>query len=169
MFAAASNPKGQNPVSTKKTKPEKTEELAFPPKPAAKAHRILLVDDDKFLLEFFGRILSAQGFVAVMASNGSEAQDVLKNEEAGFDLVVVDLLMPVQSGWNFIEFLKNDPRFKDLPIIALTGLSLSYEEFERIRQQTSAVLLKGDFEIARFTETINQLLRDADKAKALKD
>ena len=45
-----------------------------------------------------------------------------------------------------------------MPIIALTGLSLSYEEYERTRRQTDAVLLKGDFEISRFTETINKVL-----------
>ncbi len=149
-----------------KPKPDKTEEIPlYRITPPLKSQRILLVDDDKFLLEFFGRILTAQGFITVMAGNGSEGEDYLRDDEQGFDLLVVDLLMPVQSGWKLVEYVRNSERYAELPIIALTGLSLSYEEFERIREQTDAVLLKGDFEISRFTETINQLLREAAKKK----
>ncbi len=147
----------------------KTEEIPLehfmPPKPMS-TKRILLVDDDKFLLEFFGRILAAQGFITVLAGNGSEAEQILESDTKGFDLMVVDLLMPVQSGWKLVEHVRATEGNADIPIIALTGLSLSYEEFERIRDQTNAVLLKGDFEISRFTDTINELLREAEKKRS---
>ncbi len=123
-----------------------------------KNYRILLVDDDMFLLEFFERILAAQGFTTVRASNGIEAEEILETDEGAFDLMIVDLLMPVKSGWKLVESLKQNAKHKDMPIIALTGLSLSYDEYERVRQLTSAVLLKGDFEVTRFIETIKNLL-----------
>lgn len=123
-----------------------------------KGLRILLVDDDRYLLEFFTRVLNAQGYTAVKASNGVEAEAILDADAESFDLMVVDLLMPVQSGWKLIEILKQHDTYKKIPIIALTGMSLSFEEYDHIRTIADAVLLKGDFEISRFNKTINNVL-----------
>ena len=73
-------------------------------------------------------------------------------------MVILDLLMPVESGWKLINFIKADEKYKDMPIIALTGLSLSYEEFEKVKEQCNDVMLKGDFEIERFTSKVYELL-----------
>jgi DNA-binding response OmpR family regulator len=120
--------------------------------------RILIVDDDKFLLEFFGRILTAQGYVSILASNGHDAKDILENEEKAFDMIILDLLMPVQSGWKLLEFLKEHDRYSKTPVIVMTGLSLTYDEFERIKDDCASVLLKGDFEISRFSAIIEENL-----------
>jgi DNA-binding response OmpR family regulator len=125
-----------------------------------KGLRILLVDDDRFLLEFFTRVLTAQGYTTVQASNGAEAEAILNTDTDTFDLMVVDLLMPVQSGWKLIDKLKKHEDHKKVPIIALTGMSLSFEEYDRIRSMADAVLLKGDFEISRFNNTINEVLEN---------
>ena len=121
-----------------------------------KAKRILIVDDDKFLLEFFGRILTAQGYITILANNGNDAKDLIENEEKKFDMIILDLLMPVQSGWKLLEFLKDHERYAGTPVIVMTGLSLTYDEFERIKDDCSAVLLKGDFEISRFSTIIEE-------------
>ena len=120
--------------------------------------RILLVDDDKYLLDFFKRILSSQGFITVTANQGNEARDILNDDIQGFDMIILDLLMPVESGWKLIEYLHEHESYSSIPTIAMTGLSLSFEEYERIRKQCSAVILKGDFEIERFTTTVYELL-----------
>ena len=120
--------------------------------------RILIVDDDKFLLEFFGRILTAQGYISVLANNGSDAKHILDNEAKVFDMIILDLLMPVQSGWKLMEFLKNHDHYTKTPVIVKTGLSLTYHEFERIKDDCAAVLLKGDFEISRFSAIIEEHL-----------
>ncbi len=125
-----------------------------------KGLRILLVDDDRFLLEFFTRVLNAQGYTTVKAGNGAEAEIILNSDTEIFDLMVVDLLMPVQSGWKLIDKLKKHDDHKKVPIIALTGMSLSFEEYDKIRAMADAVLLKGDFEISRFNKTIQEVLEN---------
>ena len=115
--------------------------------------RILIVDDDKFLLEFFGRILTANGYTTVLSNNGLDAKGILE-EDKEFDMIILDLLMPVQSGWKLMDFLKEHETYKSKPIVVMTGLSLTYEEFERIKATCTAVLLKGDFELSRFITII---------------
>lgn len=128
--------------------------------------RVLLVDDDRFLLEFFSRILTSQGYTTVQAHNGSEAEDILNSDCDPFDLMVVDLLMPVQSGWKLIDKLRKGESFSDIPIIALTGMSLSFDEYDRIREMADAVLLKGDFEISKFNRTIDEVLLTRQESKS---
>ncbi len=121
-------------------------------------HRILVVDDDELLRQFYSRVLSAQGYVPVCATNGAEAIEILEGENGKFDLALIDLLLPVKSGWELIEYIKADPKFATLPLIAITGLSFSFEEFEKVKNACDAVFLKGDFEITKFNETIARLL-----------
>ena len=120
--------------------------------------RILVVDDDELLRRFYCRVLSSQGYIAVSAGDGAEAIEILDTEIEPFDLAVVDLLLPVRTGWELIDYVRNSERLKELPILAITGLSFSYEEFSKIKTACDAVLLKGDFEISKFNETVHELL-----------
>lgn len=122
--------------------------------------RVLVVDDDELLRDFYRRLLGSQGYVPVCASNGAEAIDILTTAGESFDLAVIDLLLPVRTGWELIEHIKGAKELADLPIIAITGLSFSLEEFEKIKNSCDAVFLKGDFEITKFNETIAGLLSD---------
>ena len=85
--------------------------------------RILIVDDDKFLLEFFGRILTANGYTTILSNNGQDAKGILE-EDKEFDMIILDLLMPVQSGWKLMDYLKEHDVYKSKPIVVMTGVVL---------------------------------------------
>jgi CheY-like chemotaxis protein len=122
--------------------------------------RILVVDDDELLRDFYSRVLTSQGYVPICASNGEEAISILEGEDQPFDLALVDLLLPVKSGWELIEHIRASSRFAKLPIIAITGLAFTFEEFEKVKSTCDGVLMKGEFEITKFTETVARLLGD---------
>ena len=63
--------------------------------------RILLVDDDLDIRACAGEILASAGYDVDVAANGQEALHAL--DRARFDVVVLDLTMPVMSGWQFLE------------------------------------------------------------------
>lgn len=125
---------------------------------ARQARRILVVDDDALLRQFYLRILGSLGLVAVPAGNGAEAIRMIEQDVEPYDLAILDLHMPERSGWDLIAYLRDSERFRALPILAITGVNLSDEEMDRIRQANVAVLFKGDFELARFNETVAHLL-----------
>jgi len=118
--------------------------------------RILIVDEDQLLGEFYSCLLSLQGYVPVWASSGDQAKRILKQQN-GFSLAVVDLLPPTEEYWSLIRHLRQTPATAEMPIMTITGISLSYEELEKIKQCCNAVLLKGSFELAKFKDTVTQL------------
>lgn len=82
---------------------------------------ILVVDDDVSIREFLVELLTEEGYDAEAAANGQEALQKLAASESLPDLILLDLMMPVMSGWQFrIEQLTN-PRLAAIPVIAISA------------------------------------------------
>jgi two-component system cell cycle response regulator DivK len=82
------------------------------------AHRILVVEDDKDSRELLVDALRYHGFEALEAGDGQEALDCMLSEQP--DLVVLDMSLPVKSGWDVAVEARESPAGR-IPIIALTG------------------------------------------------
>jgi len=82
--------------------------------------RILVVDDDAFNREILSRHLERQGHVVCQAPNGREAFSILS--EAPFDIVVLDVMMPGMNGFQFLEAVREDERFRDISTIVVSAL-----------------------------------------------
>jgi CheY-like chemotaxis protein len=121
---------------------------------------ILICDDDYLLREFYSRVLTTSGYEAIPASNGDEAIEHLDKMGDSISLVIVDLLMPIRTGWELIEYMKSKPKLKDIPLVAISGLATSFEEFEKVKEACDAVLHKGDFDLEQFTSIVKQLLEN---------
>jgi len=120
--------------------------------------KVLVVDDDDLLRDFYVKVINGEGFDAISASNGDEAIEVLKTNP-GFSLAIVDLLMPIRTGWELIEYMKSEEQFKNIPIIALTGLAASFDEFQKVEELCEAVMHKGKFELSEFIDIINRIVK----------
>ena len=118
--------------------------------------RVLIVDDDDLLRDFYVKVIKGEGLEAVDASNGDEAIEKLK-KNSDFSLAIIDLLMPIRTGWELIEYMKEDDNMKDIPIIALTGLAASFDEFQKVESVCEAVMHKGKFELSEFIDTIKRI------------
>ncbi len=84
---------------------------------------LAIVDDDKANLETLTDYLDARGYKIIVAENGLEAIEMTKLHHP--DAILMDIQMPVMSGLEAIERLRNDPQFAKLPIIALTALAMT--------------------------------------------
>jgi two-component system, chemotaxis family, chemotaxis protein CheY len=80
---------------------------------------ILVVDDDIGLRVMFQTLLREEGYGVLEASNGQEALDLLKTEKP--NLIVLDLMMPVMNGWQFLEEIEKHPELDATPIILLSA------------------------------------------------
>ena len=84
-------------------------------------NKILLIDDDEDLLRSFQVMLESKGFDVITSSNGKDGYTNLKNEKP--DLLVLDVMMNTDlEGYNLLHVIKQEPAYKKIPIILLTGM-----------------------------------------------
>lgn len=84
--------------------------------------KVLVVDDDQDNREILVELLDSAGYSAVGAENGSRALSALE-EGLDPDLIVTDLQMPVMSGWDLCESLKQHPNLRSIPIVLLCAMA----------------------------------------------
>jgi len=82
---------------------------------------ILVADDDRDVVTFVSTVLEKSGYKVISAKNGEEALEKIKANRP--DLVILDILMPKQSGIRLYRELKTDQSLKDIPVVILSGIS----------------------------------------------
>src|SRR6184192_3703411 len=85
----------------------------------AKSFRVLIVDDDPNIRRMMIAALRREGYVFFEAANGSEALEVMRRERP--DVVVLDLMMPIVSGWDVLKERSSDPGLLSIPIIIVSA------------------------------------------------
>ena len=81
---------------------------------------VLIVDDDLDLLEVTSFVIENEGMAVETARNGEEALALLRTGRRP-RLVLVDLIMPVMNGWEFLDEVAKDPSLRQIPIVVLTA------------------------------------------------
>jgi len=82
-------------------------------------HNILVVDDDMINRKLLSVLLKKTGkYNVIEAENGLEALNILKNSPV--DMVLLDIIMPVMDGMDFLKVVKAENEYKSIPIIILT-------------------------------------------------
>jgi CheY-like chemotaxis protein len=89
---------------------------------AAETSTVLVVDDDKNVCSLISAALALQGYKTVEAFNGREALEYLKRSGDHPGLILLDLMMPVMTGWEFRNHQQSDPAIADIPVAIITGL-----------------------------------------------
>ncbi len=96
---------------------------------ASRGARILLVEDHPLNRELACELLRRAGMEVAVANDGQEALDQLEADGA-FDGVLMDCQMPVMDGYTATQRIRADPRWRTLPVIAMTASAL-VEDRER--------------------------------------
>jgi PAS domain S-box-containing protein len=104
--------------------------------------RVLAVDDSDINLDVVKRILELQGAQVWLANNGEEAFDCLRARPHGFDVVLMDVQMPVLDGHAATRRIRVELGLTDLPIIALTAGALTSERPKAIAAGMSDFITK---------------------------
>ncbi len=83
--------------------------------------RVLVVDDDPDIVAFVVTVLEEHGFISIIAKNGE--MGMAKTVEENPDLIILDILMPKQSGIKMYRDLKSNESLKKIPVIILSGIA----------------------------------------------
>lgn len=85
------------------------------------AHKVLVVDDDPYIVKYIVGLLETNGYLTCSASDGPDALEVLKREQP--DMVTLDLEMPQEWGPRFYRKMTQLKEFEDIPVVVISGLS----------------------------------------------
>ena len=102
--------------------------------------KILLVDDSKTELHYLSELLTRKGFVVRTAENGEEAMRRLADDKP--DLILMDVVMPGQNGFQLTRSITRDPRFADVPVIMCTSKGLETDKVWGMRQGARDYVVK---------------------------
>lgn len=102
---------------------------------------ILVVEDNKSLRDYI-QIILQERFNIQLASNGQEALDILEDSEFDFQLMISDIMMPVMDGYQLLEKVKSNDKFRQLPVIMLTARSAQEDKLKALRLGIDDYMLK---------------------------
>jgi CheY-like chemotaxis protein len=121
--------------------------------------KLVLVEDNEMNVDMLSRRLIRRGFEVVIARDGEEGVRRVQSEKP--DLVLMDMSLPVLSGWQATEQLKADPDTRAIPIIALTAHAMAEDRQKAIDAGCDDYDTKP-VEFARLLEKISALLAKAE-------
>jgi CheY-like chemotaxis protein len=92
--------------------------------------RVLIVEDDEAIRETLRELLEFEGFEVATAANGREAVSQLQRTERPC-LILLDLMMPVMNGWEFLRKRREDLTIATIPVVVVFGLRSRNTPFSR--------------------------------------
>ena len=117
--------------------------------------KVLVVDDEVYILHILEFSLGAEGFEVITANNGELAVEKAKAEQP--DLIVLDIMMPVLDGYETCRRLKARPETKGIPVVLLTAKGR--EADKRLGFEAGAVdYIMKPFSPSRLIERIGEII-----------
>jgi len=111
---------------------------------------VLVVEDEVYLCDLIADVLEAEGHTARKAANGREALVMVQARRP--QIILLDLMMPVMDGWEFMSILKTRPEWSDIPVIIVTAIY----DAKRTQDETGArAVLTKPFDIDQLTELVS--------------
>ena len=125
--------------------------------------RVLAVDDNRINLLVLARALQQAGALTILVADGQQALDRLRATPDGFDVVLMDIQMPVMDGLTATREIRRDADLAHLPVIALTAGVLAEEREAALRAGVDDFLAKP-LDMARLQDLLSRYLGSAREA-----
>lgn len=121
------------------------------------AHRVvLIVEDDALTRQMLRTILERQGWNVREATNGRDGLSALSEQTPA--LIVLDLMMPEMDGFTFVNEVRSQSAWREIPILVLTAKDLTRSERGRLNGSVQQVFQKGATSRKRLLEEIHRLV-----------
>ncbi len=119
-------------------------------------NRILVVEDEEFLVLALKDNLEAEGCTIDVAMNGEEAMKPIRSNRP--NLILLDLLMPKRDGFYVLEEIKKNPEWKLIPIIVLSNLGSDTEIKKALEMGADDYFVKSQHPIEEVIEKVKEYL-----------
>jgi signal transduction histidine kinase/DNA-binding response OmpR family regulator len=121
------------------------------------ASSVLVVEDDPGNRQLLCRQLEKEGIRFAEAENGSVALEQIATEKPG--LILLDLMMPVMDGFEFLAILRHNPDYQDIPVVVVTAKDLTQQDRERLTGSVNQIIQKGAVDREKLIRDITAMLK----------
>jgi two-component system chemotaxis response regulator CheY len=119
-------------------------------------YRILYIEDESAIIELLQDVLEHPD---IDLTSALDAEGGLKKlRETGYDMLILDVMMPDRSGWSVYEEIRADKKLKGLPIIMLTGQMHRYRIMKEFAQSPIDAYITKPFNVSDLREEIEKML-----------
>jgi len=121
--------------------------------------KILLIEDDQILAKLYQAKFQKEGFETNLALDGQEGIAHMKTFNP--DLIILDLIMPMMDGFEFLQKVKDDPdlSFKNIPILVLSNLGQESDIKRAHELGAKDFFVKADVSLAQMVEKVRKYLK----------
>jgi two-component system sensor histidine kinase and response regulator WspE len=126
---------------------------------AGKTKNILVVDDSLTVREVERKLLENSGYTVVTAVDGIDGFNTLQKED--FDLVITDVDMPRMNGIQFVEKIKSDPNYKDIPVMIVSYKDREEDRLLGLNAGANYYLTKSSFHDESLINAVIDLIGEA--------
>jgi DNA-binding response OmpR family regulator len=121
-----------------------------------KKTKILLVEDDAFLLSMYATKFELEKFEVIAAEDGEKGLRLVS--EAKPDIILLDIILPKMNGFEVLEKIKKDENLKKIPIILLTNLSQKSDIEKGLSLGADDYIIKAHFTPVEVVEKVKKVL-----------
>jgi DNA-binding response OmpR family regulator len=122
------------------------------------AEKILVVDDDREMVELIELFLSNAGFLTLSAYSGEEALEKTFKEKP--DLILLDIMMPKIDGWEVLRRIKNDPEVQNTPVAFITARTQNIDKMIGLSVMKAAGYITKPFSKQELLTEVRRILAE---------
>ncbi|MBN1486618.1 MAG: response regulator [Anaerolineae bacterium] len=119
---------------------------------------VLVLEDDDSTRYFHRRILEQEGWHVTEAENGLAGLEQLNQSTP--DLVLLDLMMPQMNGFEFLQEMRRNQTWRDIPVVVVTAKDLTIEERSKLNGYVKYVLQKGTYSYEQLLSEVKSLIME---------
>ncbi len=120
-----------------------------------KTFKVLIVEDDKSILDLYERKFSSSGYKVIKAIDGAEGVECFKSEKP--DVVILDVMLPIMNGFEVLKKIKSFNEGKDVPIVILSN----YGEMPNITEGLMGGAVEYLIKVEHTPEEVVEIVEDA--------
>lgn len=114
--------------------------------------KILVVEDETFLLDLLSEVIMSLGHQIVTATNGLEALEEVEKDQP--DLIISDVMMPIMNGYVLLEQINLKPKLRGIKTILISGAPI-----DRSRTPPAHAYISKPYNLAEITNLVEQLAK----------
>ena len=119
--------------------------------------QVLVVEDEPSIRQMVRRVLEKEGWTVREAENGKAGLQAVAESKPS--VILLDLMMPVMNGFDFIREMRKNKDWQDVPVVILTAKDLTVEDRQQLKGNVERVLQKGDYNREQLLSEVRELVK----------